>query len=124
MKVMISTSIGEVIDKLSILIIKSKKIVDLDKLSYVLKELEEIRFSVKKIEDEEFNIFLKKLIKINEKMWKVNDKRKLLISNQEFTDEYLELTKSESLLNDQRFKIKNEINNLYNSEIKEQKSYI
>lgn len=124
MKIMIATSIGEVIDKLSILIIKSKKIVDLDKLSYVLKELEEIRFAVKKIEDEEFNIFLKKLIKINEKMWKVNDKRKLLISNQEFTDEYLELTKSESLLNDQRFKIKNEINNLYNSEIKEQKSYI
>lgn len=121
MKITIDVSVGEAIDKLSILMIKSKNISDKEKLTYILSELDEIKNALRDIE---YVDFLNQLINVNSQMWDVNDRRKILISNHEFTEEYLELTKRESLLNDLRFKIKNQINHNFNSEIKEQKSYI
>lgn len=121
MKITISISVGEAIDKLSILYIKLKMIKDEDKLFHVQKEYNELKVTLQHLE---YSGFLKRLISINEKMWIVNEKRKTLISNKQFDEEYLELTKKESTLNDDRFLIKNEINEFFGSEIKEKKSYI
>lgn len=120
----IPVSYGEMIDKYTILLIKERKISDINKLLNIRKELlfivtiinEELLFNI--LSDE-----IEKLKQINETLWEIEDMLREKESNKEFDNEFIELARSVYKTNDNRFEIKNKINNKTNSDIKEEKSY-
>ena len=115
-------SIGELIDKITILEIKKDKLKNL-KLKNILKELSFLRAVLKKniilIPDE---IFLQ-LKSINLTLWDIEDKIRIKEKNKEFDNEFIELARSVYLNNDRRSEIKKVLNIKFNSEIIEEKSY-
>ena len=115
-------SVGELIDKITILEIKKDKLKNL-KLKNILKELSFLRAVLEKnsilIPDE---IFLQ-LKSINLTLWDIEDKIRIKEKNKEFDDEFIELARSVYLNNDRRSETKKELNIKFNSEIIEEKSY-
>ena len=115
-------SIGELIDKITILEIKKDKLKNL-KLKNILKELSCLRSVLEKnsifIPDE---IFLQ-LKSINLTLWDIEDKIRIKEKNKEFDNEFIELARSVYLNNDRRSETKKELNIIFNSEIIEEKSY-
>ena len=115
-------SVGELIDKITILEIKKDKLKNL-KLKNILKELSFLRAVIEKnsifIPDE---IFFQ-LKSINLKLWDIEDKIRIKEKNKEFDNEFIELARSVYLNNDRRSEIKKELNMMFNSEIIEEKSY-
>ena len=125
MKVNIPISLGELLDKISILEIKNKKILDESKILNIKKELN----GLKKVLDElkinlsETNSLYNKLYKINLTLWEIEDSIRVLEKNEDFGEKFIELARSVYITNDQRFEVKNDINKLFNSEYVEEKSY-
>ena len=124
-KILIEVSVGELLDKLTILEIKQEKIKDAEKLKYINDEYsvlkDELNKSVKtnpKL-DELFN----SLKKINEKLWVIEDDKRLCEKNSDFGEKFVKLSRDIHFLNDDRAKIKLEINNHTGSKIKEIKEY-
>jgi hypothetical protein len=118
----IKVSIGEIVDKLSILHIKTKRITDVDKLVNIEKEylyLHEIVFANLNINIVDYN----ELFVINEQLWDIEDHIRIKEKNKEFDDEFIELARLVYITNDIRFRVKNLINLKYGSEFKEEKSY-
>lgn len=118
----IEVSIGEIVDKLSILDIKRRKIKDIDKLVNIEKEylyLHEIVFGELNVNIVEYN----NLLEINEELWDIEDKIRLKEKSKEFDSNFIELARLVYVTNDIRFEIKNLINHHYGSEFKEEKSY-
>lgn len=118
----IEVSVGEIVDKLSILQIKKNNIIDEVKLQNIIKEfnyLENIVFNELKIEKEDFD----NLITINEKLWDIEDKIRDKEKNKRFDNEFIELARSVYYTNDQRAEIKKHINLKYKSSFIEEKSY-
>ena len=115
-------SVGELIDKVSILEIKKDKLKNL-KLKNILKELSFLRAVIEKnsifIPDE----FFFQLKSINLKLWDIEDKIRIKEKNKEFDNEFIELARSVYLNNDRRSETKKELNIMFNSEIIEEKSY-
>ena len=115
-------SIGELIDKITILEIKKDKLKNL-KLKNILKELSFLRAVLEKnsilIPDE---IYFQ-LKSINLKLWDIEDKIRIKEKNKEFDNEFIELARSVYLNNDSRSETKKELNIMFNSEIIEEKSY-
>ena len=115
-------SVGELIDKMSILEIKKDKLKNL-KLKNILKELSFLRAVLEKnsilIPDE---IYFQ-LKSINLKLWDIEDKIRIKEKNKEFDNEFIELARSVYLNNDRRSETKKELNIMFNSEIIEEKSY-
>ena len=115
-------SVGELIDKITILEIKKDKLKNL-KLKNILKELSFLRAVLEKnsilIPDE---IFLQ-LKSINLTLWDIEDKIRIKEKNKEFDNEFIELARSVYLNNDSRSETKKELNIMFNSEIIEEKSY-
>ena len=122
MKLYAQISAGELLDKISILEIKSEKISDPSKLVDITKEkdilLKEAEKLVAKIG------WLKKLKNINLKLWETEDCIRDKERRKEFDQEFTNLARTVYFTNDERFSVKNEINQYYNSYIVEQKSYI
>lgn len=120
----IEISIGEFLDKISILYIKSKKIKDKDKLNHVLLELLQYKYLAS-----EHNIVVENdinfdnLIQVNTHIWNLEDKIRKLISENNFSDKFIECAKLIPQLNDKRFAIKNKINTIFKSKFMEQKHY-
>lgn len=114
-------SAGELIDKISILEIKSEKIKDEIKLLYINKEKEVLLKEANKLYA--YINWLLKIKEINLKLWQIEDDIRQKEKRQEFDKEFIELARAVYFTNDQRFNIKNEINNYYKSNIMEQKSY-
>ena len=125
MKVNIPISLGELLDKISILEIKNKKILDESKILNIKKELN----GLKKVLDElninlsETNSLYNKLYKINLTLWEFEDSIRVLEKNEDFGEKVIELARAVYITNDQRFEVKNDINKLFNSEYVEEKSY-
>jgi hypothetical protein len=118
----IKVSIGEIVDKLSILHIKTKRITDVDKLVNIEKEylyLHEIVFANLNINIVDYN----ELFVINEQLWDIEDHIRIKEKNKEFDDKFIELARLVYITNDIRFRVKNLINLKYGSEFKEEKSY-
>ncbi len=118
MKMMIPVSVGELIDKITILEIKAFLTDD----EYVHKELNELK-QIKSILTQytlEYEVQLKK---INEDLWKIEDKLRKLEKEQKFDNEFIDLARSVYIKNDERAKIKKEINILCNSDYQEIKIY-
>jgi|TARA_R110000824_G_scaffold74290_5_gene189026 hypothetical protein len=119
----IEVSIGEVIDKITILQIKKKNIDDAKKLHYVNEELNVLSSSLL---GEGIDVPIKmvdSLREVNQSLWDTEDIIRLKEKNGEFDEEFVEHARKDAILNDQRFLIKNKINNHCKSVIKEQKSY-
>ena len=121
----IQISIGELIDKLSILQIKLNKITDEDKLKLVTREFSLLyNESIPYLGDNMVSKWYSMLIEVNSKLWDVEDRLRILESEQRFEGEFVSLARQVYYLNDERFEIKNKINLLLNSGIKEVKQYI
>lgn len=119
----IEISIGEIVDKLSILQIKTENITDNEKLKNITKEylyLHEIVFSKLNISHDDQYV---RLLEVNKELWDVEDKIRDKERNKEFDSEFIELARSVYFTNDKRAEIKKEINLKYNSTFVEEKSY-
>ena len=125
MRIEIPVSFGELIDKLTILEIKKSKITDNEKLKNIQLEFELLnkKYQTKLKDTKELQVFYDALLEVNHKLWKIEDKIRILENNKEFNEEFIDLARSVYKSNDERFAIKNEINKTFDSEIKEQKEY-
>ena len=123
----VSVSLGELVDKITILEIKKKMIHDESKLVYVNDEYKRLTAILKKYRKEnhiEIPVFLiEKLYSINLELWDIEDKIRVKEREQDFGEEFIKLARSVYLTNDQRFDVKSQISQYGNSEIREQKSY-
>jgi hypothetical protein len=118
----IEISIGEIVDKLSILQIKTGMIKDQEKLANVKKEydyLSDIVFDELKIEQSDFF----NLVVINSKLWEIEDRIRNKERDQEFDEDFIDLARSVYFTNDERAEIKKSINLKYGSYFVEEKSY-
>ncbi len=121
----IPVSVGELIDKLSILRVKQTKITNPEKLSYVNKEFELLyNFSSVYFNNEEISKLYHELVDTNSKLWDIEDKLRVLETEKNFESEFIELARGVYYTNDKRFVLKNEINERTSSEIREVKEYV
>ena len=120
----IPISVGELLDKLSILHIKKDKIQDSDKVKKVKIEYDLLyKISEPFLGIKEFFNLYDDLIKTNSELWEIEDKLRIFEKQKLFNQEFIELARAVYYTNDERFEIKNKINTISNSEIQEQKSY-
>ena len=124
-KIVVEVSVGELLDKISILEIKKEKIKDPEKLRFINNEHEVLKdqFLKNVKSDEKVNSLFKFLKEINNKLWVIEDDKRLCEKNSDFGDEFIKLSRDVHFLNDERAKIKLEINNHTGSKIKEIKEY-
>jgi len=115
-------SIGELYDKFSILQIKKEKIVEIGKKKFINKEIEYLQPYIDKF-NLDFTI-QEKIKNINETLWEIEDKIRIKEQKQLFDDEFILLARMVYKTNDERHKIKSLINSIFDSEIKEIKSYV
>ena len=124
-KILVEVSVGELLDKISILEIKQGKIKDREKLKFINAEhsilKDQLDDSVKS--DEKLNNLFQTLKDINAKLWVIEDDKRLCEKNSDFTENFIKLSRDVHFLNDDRAKIKLEMNNLTGSKIKEIKEY-
>lgn len=118
MKITIPVSIGELLDKISILEIKSM----FTDNEYVLKELEDLN-QIKNTLTQFTLEYMNELRDVNKKLWKIEDELRELEKKQDFGERFVELARSVYITNDKRAEIKRKINELCNSEYKEIKIY-
>lgn len=123
MKIKADISVGELIDKISILEIKLEKISDPEKNKNIQIELDLLESFYKKIKNNELDEIKDKLKNTNLKLWNIEDEIRACEKNKDFGDNFIKLARSVYITNDQRFELKNSINELFSSEIKEVKSY-
>lgn len=115
-------SIGELIDKITILEIKQIYMTGI-KLKNINKEMKLLK-NILQDKSLEINIdLIKNLKNINKKLWEIEDNIRIKESNQEFDEEFIKLARSVYIENDKRASIKKEINQKYNSDLVEEKSY-
>jgi hypothetical protein len=119
----IEVSIGEVVDKITILQIKEEKIKDLSKLKYVKEELIILEEALRSEGAIVADSLIQELKKINQELWDAEDVLRLKEKKQEFDADYIANARLDAKLNDMRFLVKNKINNQCESLVKEQKSY-
>ena len=124
-KIIVEVSVGELLDKISILEIKKEKINDPKKLKYINNEYLILKEQLDKNinNDEKLNKLFKSLKDINLKLWSIEDEKRMCEKNSDFGDKFIKLSRDVHFLNDERAKIKLEINNLTGSKIKEIKEY-
>ena len=124
-KILAEISAGELIDKITILEIKKLKISDSEKTKDIQKELSSLNDTLEKtIPDvSKIKILIERLKTINLKLWDIENGKRLAEKNNDFGKKFIELARSVYKTNDERSKIKLEINIIFNSNIKEVKSY-
>jgi len=123
--IQIPVSVGELIDKLSILHVKQVMILDNSKLEFINKEFELLyNFSSSYLNDEKLLDLYHQLVNVNTTLWKIEDELRIIESQKIFDNKFIELSRLVYKNNDIRFTIKNTINQLTNSEIQEQKDYV
>ena len=124
-KILVEVSVGELLDKISILEIKKEKIKDSEKLKFINDEhgilKGQLDQNVKS--DDKLNNLFQSLKEINAKLWVIEDDKRLCEKDKDFTEKFIKLSRDVHFLNDDRAKIKLEINNYTGSKIKEIKEY-
>jgi hypothetical protein len=120
----IQISVGELLDKLSILKIKKEKIFDDKKLKYVEEEFEILNEkSSSFLNDENIKKIYNDLYLTNKDLWAIEDELRILEKVNKFNAQFVDLARKVYKVNDHRFSLKSKINDITNSSIKEQKSY-
>ena len=124
-KIIVEVSIGELLDKISILEIKLEKIKDAEKLRFISDEHSILKDQLKKNvkNNEKLEKLFVKLKEINSKLWVIEDDKRQCEKDKNFGDKFIKLSRDVHFLNDDRAKIKLEINNHTGSKIKEIKEY-
>ena len=124
-KIIVEVSIGELLDKISILEIKQEKIKDPEKLKFVNNEHSILKDQLKKNtkSDDKLNNLYQSLKEINAKLWIIEDDKRQCEKDKDFGEKFIKLSRDVHFLNDDRAKIKLEINNYTGSAIKEIKEY-
>ena len=124
-KIIVEVSVGELFDKISILEIKQEKIKDSEKLKYINNEYNVLRdqFSKNVKSDDKINKLFDSLKEINSKLWVIEDEKRMCEKKSNFGESFIKLSRDIHFLNDDRAKIKLEINNYTGSKIKEIKEY-
>ena len=124
-KILVEISVGELLDKISILEIKIEKIKDLEKLKFINDEYNVLKDQLNKNVkyDDKLDKLFQSLKKINAKLWVIEDDKRLCEKNSDFGEKFTKLSRDVHFLNDDRAKIKLEINNHTGSTIKEIKEY-
>jgi hypothetical protein len=124
-KILVEVSVGELLDKISILEIKQEKIKDPEKLKFINDEhgilKDQLDNNVKS--DEKLKNLFQSLKEINAKLWVIEDDKRMCEKNSDFTENFIKLSRDVHFLNDDRAKIKLKINNHTGSKIKEIKEY-
>ena len=125
-KILVEVSVGELLDKIAILEIKKEQIKDPVKLKFITNEhsilKEQLDQNIKS--DDKLNSLFQSLKEINAKLWVIEDNKRLCEKNSDFTENFIKLSRDVHFLNDDRAKIKLELNNYTGSKIKEIKEYI
>ena len=124
-KILVEVSVGELLDKISILEIKKEKIKDSGKLNFINDEYNVLKEQLNKNmkSDDKLEKLFQSLKQINAKLWIIEDDKRLCEKNSDFGEKFVKLSRDVHFLNDDRAKIKLEINNLTGSKIKEIKEY-
>ena len=124
-KILVEVSVGELLDKISILEIKQEKIKDTESLKFITDEYNvlksELDINIKT--DEKLKNLFNSLKEINSKLWVIEDDKRMCEKNKDFGEKFIKLSRDVHFLNDNRAKIKLEINNHTGSKIKEIKEY-
>ena len=124
-KIIVEVSIGELLDKISILEIKQEKIKDSEKLKFINNEHSILKDQLEKNvkSDDKLNNLYQSLKEINTKLWVIEDDKRQCEKDKNFGEKFIKLSRDIHFLNDDRAKIKLEINNYTGSTIKEIKEY-
>ena len=124
-KILVEVSVGELLDKISILEIKKEKIKDLEKLKFINDEYSVLKDQLNKNvkSDEKLSELFNLLKGINSKLWVIEDNKRLCEKNSDFSEKFIKLSRDVHFLNDDRAKLKLEVNNHTGSKIKEIKEY-
>ena len=124
-KILVEVSVGELLDKISILEIKKEKISDPESLKIINSEYLVLNEQAKKnvSKNPKLTSLFNELKEINLKLWHIEDDKRMCEKNSDFGEKFIKLSRDVHFLNDKRAKIKLEINNLTGSKIKEIKEY-
>ena len=124
-KIIVEVSIGELLDKISILEIKQEKIKDSEKLKFINNEHSILKDQLEKNvkSDDKLNDLYQSLKEINAKLWVIEDDKRQCEKDKNFKENFVKLSRDVHILNDDRAKIKLEINKLTGSKIREIKEY-
>ena len=124
-KILVEVSVGELLDKLSILEIKKEKIKDPEKLKFINDEYKILKseFDKNVKSGEQLTKLFEVLKEINSRLWIIEDDKRLCEKNSDFGEKFIKLSRDVHLLNDNRAKLKLEINNYTGSKIREIKEY-
>ena len=124
-KILVEISVGELLDKISILEIKKEKIKDSEKLKFINDEYnvlnDQLNRNIKS--DQKLDDLFKSLKEINSKLWIIEDDKRMCEKNKDFGEKFIKLSRDVHFLNDERAKIKLELNNHTGSKIQEVKEY-
>lgn len=116
-------SLGELVDKMTILKIKTERIEDSDRVALAQSEYDQLSKKLEGLGLDGMDQYITELKEINEKLWVIEDDIRLKEKAGDFGESFISLARSVYMTNDLRFKVKNSINMSYNSGIKEVKSY-
>ena len=124
-KILVEVSVGELLDKISILEIKQEKIKNTESLKFIKDEYNILKAELDKNvkNDEKLKNLFNSLKEINSKLWIIEDDKRMCEKNKDFGEKFIKLSRDVHFLNDERAKIKLEINNHTGSVIKEIKEY-
>ena len=124
-KILVEVSVGELLDKISILEIKKEKIKDENKLKFINEEFKLLKDQYDKNvkPDDKINKLFNALKEINNKLWNIENEKRLCEKNSDFGEVFIKTSRDIHFLNDERGKIKLEMNNHTGSKIKEIKEY-
>ena len=124
-KILVEVSVGELLDKISILEIKKEKISDPESIKFIEKEYlilkEQLNKNIKS--DKKLEEFFNNLKKTNLKLWSIEDDKRVCEKNSDFGEKFIKLSREIHFLNDNRSKVKLEINKYTGSQIREIKQY-
>lgn len=116
-------SLGELVDKIAILKIKSQKITDKEKLIHVKREEETLSKTLASLNLDNINYHLDQMIEVNLKLWVIEDDIRDCERDKDFGQKFIDLARAVYITNDERFRRKNTINTTYKSGLVEVKSY-
>jgi hypothetical protein len=124
-KIIVEVSVGELLDKISILEIKQEKIKNPEKLKFISDEHSVLKDQLDKNIKSDYKLknLFQSLKEINSKLWVIEDDKRQCEKEKDFTEKFIKLSSDVHFLNDDRAKIKLEINNITGSKIKEIKEY-
>lgn len=123
MEIKIPVSVGELVDKITILEIKTKNVKETGKSKNIENELSKLNLIYADLRNEKLDSHYEELKTINKKLWNIEDEIRILEKNKNFGTEFIELARSVYITNDKRFDVKSKINSLYDSNIVEEKLY-